>query len=351
MRAMNPSAVRRGLPRRRSGARPTLLASATAASGPALSAAASDGAPAEAGAWSARPGWWTATGVAIVPVGPQEGPPRALLRLSVTGAARLRSEGAVVAELRRTAAAQDLDRILPVRWSEGWHGGWWWCLDSWLEGVDAATALAVDPRLRAPVLRSGAAAAAMLHRATAVPIQVGDAELHDWVDQHVELLQSVRLPVPRAADRLAALQVRLRRGLAGREVRVGWAHGDLWRGNLRVDPATGAVTGLIDWDCAAPRQLPAHDLLHLVLYGLAVDRGVDLGTVIVEVLRTHRWPSEVEAAIAPQRAAWGDVEDEDLLLLYWLRHVGLIAAQQRDYMDHSRLVWRWRNIAQVLLAL
>jgi aminoglycoside phosphotransferase (APT) family kinase protein len=269
----------------------------------------------------------------------------------MTAADRLRAEGGVIARLRGTPGIEDLDGILPVRWSEGRQEGWWWGLDSWLGGVDASTALAADPRLREPVLRSGAAIAQALHRATALPIRVGEAEMRDWVDRHVDVLRTLRVPVPRAAERLGLLQTRLRRGLEGRDVRVGWVHGDLWRGNLRVDPVTGDITGLIDWDCAAPGQLPIHDLLHLSLYGLAADRGVDLGTVLVEVLRAGRWPSEVESVVAPVREAWGDVRDEDLLLLYWLRHVALIALQQREYLEHSRLVWLWRNVAKVLFAL
>ena len=52
----------------------------------------------------------------------------------------------------------------------GEQEGWWWFLDSWLDGVDAPVAIATAPRLRAAVLASGIAAATALHRATAVTV-------------------------------------------------------------------------------------------------------------------------------------------------------------------------------------
>jgi hypothetical protein len=41
----------------------------------------------------------------------------------------------------------------------------------------------------------------------------------------------------------------------------------------------------------------------------------------------------------------------ELLLLYWLRYIAAIGQQQEQYVDHSVLIWRLRNVYPVLRAL
>jgi aminoglycoside phosphotransferase (APT) family kinase protein len=152
--------------------------------------------------------------------------------------------------------------------------------------------------------------------------------------------------------RLVGLRERLHAGLLGREVQAGWIHGDFWLGNIRVAPDTGRATGIIDWDCAGSPELPAHDLVHLALYGQSLERGVSLGSMVAEVVEKGTWPAECEELIRHSRWSWGDrISDSDVALLYWLRYVSAMIDQQRDYVHHSVLVWQYRNVLRVLRAL
>lgn len=308
----------------------------------------------DVGGWRAQGSSWTSTGTATFPVGPEADEPRAVLRMSSTGGERLRHESQVLAALHGAPGLSELRPLLPTRRAEGAVGRWWYVLDEHLSGVDATTAVASDGGLRGVVLDSGIGAATALHRATATPVLVDDLLLRSWVDEPIDALarQLRHAPVGWPSQRLARVQRRLRQELAGRTVHAGWIHGDFWLGNLRVDPIAGGATGVIDWDCAGPRELPAHDLLHLALYGVSVERRVDLGTLVAESLAEGTWPASCEEVVRHARWSWDDgISDSAVLLLYWLRHVVLIGLQQRDYVEHSVLAWRWNNVVRVLRCL
>jgi aminoglycoside phosphotransferase (APT) family kinase protein len=128
-------------------------------------------------------------------------------------------------------------------------------------------------------------------------------------------------------------------------------HGDFWLGNLRVAPATGALTGVIDWDCAGEAELPAHDLLHLALYDHSLERGVDLGRLVAEAVTAGTWPAACEDVVGQGRWAWEGVDDTTVVLLYWLRYVAAMAAQHRTYAQHSVIGWQVHNVWRVLRCL
>lgn len=301
--------------------------------------------------WCLIAAGWTITGTATFLVGPPDSSPHAVLRLSSTGGGRLQHESEVLAALSSRQGLTDFRHLVPTRCAEGVSGDWRYVLDRYIAGVDAPEAVAADPGLRLAVRQSGVDAVTELHRATAVPVVIDDALLQRWVDGPIDVLaNSLHRPLRRLRrDHLDRLRDRLHQGLQGRQVHAGWIHGDFWLGNLRVDPDTGAATGVIDWDCAGTDELPAHDLLHFALYGRSVDSGVSLGTVVAETVTTGTWPAECEEILRHARWSWGDqVADADVALLYWLRYTTLMIAQQRDYAHHSVLVWQLRNVARVL---
>jgi len=47
--------------------------------------------------------------------------------------------------------------------------------------------------------------------------------------------------------------------LAGRTLTVSWVHGDFTPGNILVTPDGTSVTGIIDWDHSASKELPQLD--------------------------------------------------------------------------------------------
>ena len=308
---------------------------------------------AHVGAWRASRSDWTSTGTAVFPVGPADGPPSAVLRMSATGEDRLRHETRSLAVLGGEPALAGLRPLLPVRHAEGAAGRWWYVLDRYIGGIDATAAIATDAGLRAAVRAEGARVATELHRATAVPMSVDDTVLHRWVEKPIGRLTGALhgSPLRCRPDQLDRLRLRLRDGLAGRRVHAGWVHGDFWPGNLRVDPGTGAVVGVIDWDCFGQGELAVHDLLHLALYHAGLERRVSLGTQVAEVLAAGTWPAAYEEVVRPSRWSWEEVDDSTVVLLYWLRYVAAMAVQHRSYAEHSLLGWQVHNVWRVLRCL
>jgi aminoglycoside phosphotransferase (APT) family kinase protein len=301
--------------------------------------------------WSVLDASWTLTGTATVLVGLAGGSPRAVLRMSSTGADRLRHESAVLQALAAFSAPGGGGLPVTRRRGDGAVEDWYFVLDDYVEGLDAPVALSTNPSLRPAVERAGVAAATALHRATARPVTVDDELLRRWVDEPVEVLarELRRSSLKMARGRLPLLRERLHRSLGGQDMQAGWIHGDFWWGNIRVDPDTGDATGVVDWDCAGPDELPAHDLLHLALYAESLRRRVSLGRVVADAVGNGTWPAECEQLIRHARWAWPEqVPDADVALLYWLRYTAMMIAQQRDYVDHSILVWEWRNVVPVL---
>lgn len=306
------------------------------------------------GGWAVLSASWTITGTATFLVGPPGGAPLGVLRMSPTAGRRLQHESAVLAALAATPGLEPVGRLIPRRRFEGVLAGLWYGLDDYLPGVDAPDAVLLSPELEPSVLESAITAVSTVHGATARPARVDEEALHRWVDLPARVLSdALRGPLTRlVGDRVDRLACRLREGLLGHEVHAGWVHGDFWLGNLRVDPTSGAVTGIIDWDCADKGELAAHDLLHLALYGSSLRRDVSLGQVVAETVTEGTWPPGCEAILRHARWAWDEhVSDADVALLYWLRYTAVMIAQQRDYVHHSILAWEWRNVVRVLRAL
>jgi hypothetical protein len=230
--------------------------------------------------------------------------------------------------------------------------GFEYAVDVELPGV-AADLLVGQPTWEA-VRRDAFALIDAVHRAGAVQTRVGDALLRCWVDAPLEVVRRAcaRLPGLGSRARLDRLGALLRSELAGREVRTSWVHGDFWAGNLLVGPGA-LVTGVVDWDLAAPDELPVHDYLHLLLYRLRSTTGRDLGAITRDLLVDGPGSAEVTAAAGVWDWAFPDGQPSRraLLLLHWLRHVAAISLQQQSYVAHSVRAWDLRNIHPVIRSL
>ena len=104
-----------------------------------------------------------------------------------------------------------------------------------------------------------------------------------WLDLRASTIQRVRITEQVFVEVFSDLATRMREWLelpdtasqrlqrvvdywqhtfAGRELGLGLVHGDFSIKNILVDPATMHISGLIDWDLADFRSIPAIDVLH-----------------------------------------------------------------------------------------
>lgn len=303
-------------------------------------------------AWVVQRAQWSATGVAVVLLGPAgAAQPAAVLKAGYDGAGvrGLRAEARALAALHADARLGDWRALLPRIVAEGAVAGLHYTLQTAVPGRETSS----GAESRGPTPARAAEALRPLHARTAMPGLAGEAFLAQAIDRPIELLRGAArsdLPVQREAP-LERLAAELRETLAGRALRTGWIHGDFWLGNVlfAADARGGApVTGIVDWSMAAPDALALHDALHLILHRRQMAQGCELGDVVCAALNGAEWTPDERALLEAEDLglplqAGGE---RALVLLYWLRRVQCIFEQGRGQARNK--VWAAWNIDRVL---
>jgi hypothetical protein len=336
--------ARARLDRTRAGRR--CLAEVPALLGPILARIAAAGHP-EAANWVAQRTQLSGTQVAVTVVGPPGGPAAAIVKIPATpdGIASQLREAAALGALEGEAGLGEFRALIPAGLARGQVEGRAFSAEAAMPGVDGRRLMDTVERA-AEVSAAAAAAIAGLHRATGSPVTPDAAVLDRWIGERAARL------APAAADRGAVgrLEETLRRWWQGRPLTASWVHGDFWPGNVMFDPATLAVTGIIDWEWAAPGEPPALDLLNLVINARMAGTRRQFGEVVAALARHGDWtPAEVAlvSAADPGLVAPGDLGlPRELLLLAWLRHVAFNLIQVPG--DARNWVWTSRNVDPVL---
>jgi len=297
---------------------------------------------------------WSDTDVAIVPIGPPGTPPRIIVKWPSSGdsLASLRTQSANLVRLHADQRLTGWSSLVPVILFEGEADGIPFFVESAVPGI-TADRLRRDTAVRRRSLRAAAEAIAGLHARTAVQRTVDDEILELWIGRPVrtvsELISSRGggIAAVRALDVLAR---ELRAAFAGRELSIGWIHGDYWLGNILTSPDGSRVTGIVDWDLASSDQPVLLDPVHLVLMARRSLSGREFGDVVRSFLKEGSLaPAERAALHASSAVQLSDPgEIRRAIQFAWLRHVGIFAAAGKD---GSNPRWVRRNIEAVLKAL
>jgi Phosphotransferase enzyme family len=304
--------------------------------------------------WQVRGTSITETNILQIMLGPAGGPVVAILKLPRTHDATMSLHRQAIA----LAALHADDRLgmwrtfLPERVAQGQIGGWLYVVEKAIYGRNASKVIS-NPRARERLQTAATATINALHQRTSNSVVVDQALIERWVEQPLELI-GYSIPMLTGSSRhliaITRLNVELHRALCGRTVYTSWIHGDFWPGNLLTTPGGGELVGIIDWEFAAPHELPLHDILHLLLYTRKLVRRCELGDVIQELLTGAPWDDHERALlekVAPEFIG-GAAGLRTMLALYWLRHVGSNLFQNAAYCRNR--VWVTRNIEAVLQA-
>ena len=290
---------------------------------------------------------WTSTGTAVFVVRLERTQSCIVVRINSRGADWLSRETVVLRQLRSYPLPQRLQALLPTRLAAGKIAGHGFTVDEALPGSQH-----LGPNFARDV--AAISLISELHQATAQEMTVDHKILQAWLGAPMRTItaQLRQFPLPLPRDGLNRVVVKVQCALLGKSVKVSWIHGDFWAGNLLVNGASLAITGIIDWDLAAFPELPVHDVLQMLLLSRTLVRHESLGQVVAQLLNGDSWTTDERKLL--DTAGWAaadDVDQSTLLLLYWLRYVAAIGQQQEHYVDHSVLVWRLRNLHPVLRAL
>jgi hypothetical protein len=193
-----------------------------------------------------------------------------------------------------------------------------------------------------------------LHQQTVTTVCVDEAVLRRWIDEPIATLQQLQPSLSSATryqHQLRCLQQELRSALAGRTVGLTWVHGDYTPGNILMEPESYTITGVLDWELAAPDDLPPLDLVQFFVATRVIRHQCEYGDVIRTLLTTAGWePQEILLLRMAQGALPGErLGERELALLCWLRHVVANLTKSERYTHHWW--WKVRNLEAVLLAL
>lgn len=256
-------------------------------------------------------------------------------------------------QLRADPRLAELRSILPEEVCAGRIGRHTYVVEKALPGIDARNLLedaATSARMQLTSLES----IQLLHERTAEVVTVDGALTARWIDEPLRKIRGLEATYPRIAlYRLAIddLAQKLTSALTGRRMAISWIHGDFFPGNILVSPDGGAVKGLVDWDLAAPGELPVLDRMQFFIgIHLARTRS-EWGPSVVALLDEGRFPTAVTHPIA---FAHSTLEGEPLgfneaTLLTWLRHISCNLTKSAHYSRHR--YWIKTNVEGVLESL
>ena len=239
------------------------------------------------------------------------------------GAASLQRQQAIETELHLDARLSGWDAVVPRAMAQGRAWGRRYFVETVVPGSVAQPTAGI-PDVILAMQASASGAIGELHRRTANKVLVDAHTVERWVDPPTRTVSRASLAIDhdeRAAI-FAAMRDRLATGLIGRELQVSWIHGDYWRGNVLIAADGVTPSGIVDWDRAAPGELPSHDLFHLLLSPRR-ELNRSIAPDIVSMLHGRSvWREEEKAILelARQRLPDDAVDDDVMALLYWLRH-------------------------------
>jgi hypothetical protein len=198
-----------------------------------------------------------------------------------------------------------------------------------------------------PLVSAAMAAIQGLHQRTAELVTVDSELLECWIDRPARAVNTVIACSVARTVALQELTCELRGWLEGQRLPAGWIHGDFVPGNVLIDPHDGGrVTGIIDWELAAIRDLPAIDTTMFLLAMYSQLERRELGYLVVEAAGGSA-SGLLPGAVADAARGLNESPDPRLLiLLCWLRHVASALTKTDRYASHP--VWKRYNVYHVL---
>ncbi|MDP2662890.1 MAG: phosphotransferase, partial [Dehalococcoidia bacterium] len=183
-------------------------------------------------AWRVQRALWTEGDVTVVFTGRSGQPAAMVLRLAHTlaGEASLRRQRAALHDLRANPVLGPLQERLPEPLAAGRVAGQFYTVERALPGRDMREVLLRPSASSRVAISSALSAIARLHRSTTRSAVVDAGMLDRWI--HAPLRRLAALANDDGGIRRLAAE--LDAALAGREVRIGWIHGDFWPGNVLV---------------------------------------------------------------------------------------------------------------------
>jgi aminoglycoside phosphotransferase len=293
---------------------------------------------------------------AVIAVGPPDSrSPAAVIKISRNSdaARNMDRNRSLLQQVRSDPRLTELRPILPEELAWGRIGDQTFLVEKALPGTDARNLL--DEADRCARMQAAALeTVAVLHERTARTVTVDRNLTRRWIDEPVRRIRGLKASYPRIAlyeQTMADLAQTLTDDLIGRRMAVSWLHGDFFPGNILVSPDGGVVSGLVDWDLAAPDELPVLDAMQLLIGIHLVHARSELGPAVRVLLSEGGFTAgEVDALTFAQSRLGGDsLTFREAVLLTWLRHIACNLTKSAHFSRHRW--WIRANVEGVLESL
>lgn len=273
----------------------------------------------------------------------------AVLKLPVSrkALASLMRQVEVLSDLRADANLTGWHVLLPVVIDHDWSFPQAYLVEEKISGVPAEGFL-LDPLSRFHVLKNAAEVIGELHRCTSETVVVEDIFIESWVGKPLRVVGSLLGEHHTTHRRIEQLAIELRGALLGRSVAVSWVHGDYSPQNILLREDGSGIMGIVDWDLSAAQQLPALDVVHLLLSTRMLVERKELGDVLC-LLLTQTVPAAFERSLVEEchfTPNESPLNFRTLILLSWLRHVE--SSVNKSTRSAASAFWVARNVGKVL---
>jgi O-antigen/teichoic acid export membrane protein/thiamine kinase-like enzyme len=302
--------------------------------------------------WKALQVHHTVSDMTVVKLGPPGGVGAAILNLPQSEYASKSAQQhlSVVETLKTDERLGTWRNLLPQTIAAGEINAQTYRVDMMIPGRTAQELLSVPDNI-ATVQKRAATVINELHLRTSSLKMVSETLFSEWVDEPIHLIRELLNPQSLLSDGHGALgrvYAELRETLLGRNLTLSWVHGDYWPGNILMLPEDLTVTGILDWEAARADDLPLLDLLNLLLSTRVIVERKELGSVLRDLLLEDNWSHHENILLdAAKLAMTGDhLETRDMLLLYWLGHVGSNLNKSKRYSKNQ--IWIAKNVEAVL---
>jgi SAM-dependent methyltransferase len=214
-------------------------------------------------------------------------------------------------------------------------------VETLLPGVSAAKLK--DDSIVSQAVTAAAEFSLDLHRATAGTAGVlAPKDYERLVGQHISAVRSLT-ESPQHKTVLDHLEAYLGEAFAGRHpLPLVSRIGDLGLSNILVDPVSGSLEGIVDWDRADQRGLPFLDIAHLIASWLRRRRAWTAGEVMIRDLLPGLSDEHTRTLIRGYCDGLGLSTDlvRPLILAWWVQFV----AGRLDFRVELDESWMARNV-------
>lgn len=111
---------------------------------------------------------------------------------------------------------------------------------------------------------------------------VENEELSQLFDDDLNRISYHKSKAPSFLEGIACSIREVKKILSGQRIFLSLSHGDYGYGNILVNPRTGKLTGVIDWDTGRTFDMPGVDFLNLVIQKIRTEKGISFSSAFLE---------------------------------------------------------------------